>query len=256
MKNEKSKNVLIYVAAVGALLMILSYFFVFQKFKTEAETLERSNQELDRRVKELEVYYNNRDQYMQESERIRQEIDGILVEYPADAREEDAIKLAVYMQMQSGLAYSNINISTPESVKVIPAETVTPAEIENYSGQIAFSSRNVSYVNEISYEGLKNAIKTIFENENRMGINNIVYMKNEDGGCLTGSINVTFYSVQGTGKEYTPPDLVQYLSGTDNIFGTFKEPEEDAAETEQGTEEEQATGTEQGTEAEQATGNE
>lgn len=243
MKKEKNKNALIYVAAVGALLMILSYVFVFQKFKTEAETLERSNRELNQRVGELKVYYDNREQYMQESERIRQEIDGILVEYPADAREEDGIKLAVYMQMQSGLAYNNINISTPESVKVIPAETVTAAGIENYSGQIAFSSRNVSYVNEISYEGLKNAIKTIFENENRMGVNNIVYVKNEDGGCLTGSIDVTFYSVQGTDKEYTPPDLVQYLSGTGNIFGTFKAPEEEVAETVQGTE--QTTGSEQ-----------
>lgn len=227
MKKEKNKNLLIYVAALGALLMILCYFFVFQKFKAEAETLEKSNQELNQRVNELKVYYDNREQYLQESERIRQEIDGILVEYPADAREEDAIKMAIYMQMQSGLTYSNINISAPESVKVIPAETVTPAGIDEYSGQIVFSGRNVSYVNEISYEGLKNAVKTIFENENRIGVNNIVYVKNKDGGCLTGSIDVTFYSAQGTGKEYTAPDLMQYLSGTENIFGTFKEPDEE-----------------------------
>ena len=225
MKKEKNKNALIYVAAFGALLMVLCYFFVFQKFKTEAEELERSNRELNQRVTELKVYYDNREQYLKESERIRQEIGGILEEYPADAREEDAIKLAIYMQMQSGLAYSNINISTPESVKVIAAETVTPAGIEEYSGQIAFSGRNVSYVNEISYEGLKNAIKTVFENENRIGINNIVYVKNEAN--LTGSIDVTFYSAQGIGKEYMAPDLLQYLSGTENIFGTFKAPEEE-----------------------------
>lgn len=223
--KEKNKNILIYVAAFGALLMILCYFLVFQKFKAEAEKLERSNQELNQRVTELKVYYDNREQYLKESERIRQEIGGILEEYPADAREEDAIKLAIYMQMQSGLAYSNINISAPESVKVIPAETVTPAGIEEYSGQIAFSSRNVSYVNEISYEGLKNAIKTVFDSENRIGINNIVYVKNEVS--LTGSIDVTFYSAQGIGKEYTAPDLLQYLSGTENIFGTFKEPDEE-----------------------------
>lgn len=225
MKKEKNKNALIYVAAFGALLMVLCYFFAFQKFKTKAEELERSNRELDQRVTELKVYYDNREQYLEESERIRQEIGGLLEEYPADAREEDAIKLAIYMQMQSGLAYSNIEISTPESVKVIPAETVTLAGIEEYSGQIAFSGRNVSYVNEISYEGLKSAIKTVFENENRISINNIVYVKNEAN--LTGSIDVTFYSAQGTGKEYTAPDLLQYLSGTENIFGTFKAPEEE-----------------------------
>lgn len=250
MKKEKNKNTLIYVAAFGALLMVLCYVFVFQKFKTAAEELERSNRELNQRVTDLKVYYDNRELYLNESERIRQEIGGILEEYPADAREEDAIKLAVYMQMQSGLTYSNISIRSPESVKIIPSATVTSAGIEEYSGQIAFSSRNVSYVNEISYEGLKNAIKTIFENENRMGINNIVYVKNGEGGCLTGSVDVTFYSVQGTGKEYTPPDLVQYLSGTGNIFGTFKAPEEDVAETVQ------ATGTEQDAGAEQDAGTE
>ena len=236
MKKGKNKNTLIYVAAFGALLMVLCYVFVFQRFSTKAEELERSNRELNQRVNKLKVYYDNREQYLTESERIRQEIGGILKEYPADAREEDAIKLAINMQMQSGLSYSNINISTPESVKVIPAEMVTPAGIEEYSGQIAFSGRNVSYVNEISYEGLKNAIKTVFENENRIGINNIVYVKNEMN--LTGSIDLTFYSAQGTGREYMAPDLIQYLSGTENIFGTFKAPEEDAAGTVQAAENE------------------
>lgn len=226
MKKEKNKNTLIYVAAFGALLMVLCYVFVFQKFNTAAEELERSNRELNQRVADLKVYYDNRELYLNESERIRQEIGGILEEYPADAREEDAIKLAIYMQMQSGLAYSNISISSPESVKIIPSETVTSAGIEEYSGQIAFSGRDASYVNEISYEGLKGAVKTIFESNNRIGINNIAYVKNETN--LTGSIDVTFYSAQGTGKEYTAPDLMQYLSGTENIFGTFKAPEDDS----------------------------
>lgn len=232
MKKEKNKNIVLYVAAFGALLLILCYVFVFQRFQTEAEKIENSNRELSQRVNELKIYYDNREQYMKESELLKQQMDEIFLEYPADAREEDSIKLAVYMQMQSGLKYSNINISTPESIKLIPSETVIPAGLEEYTGQIAFSGRNVSYVNEITYEGLKNAIKTIFDCESRIGINNITYVKNSEGGVLTGSIDVTFYSAQGTGKEYTPPDLVQYLSGTENIFGTFKVPEEEESSIE------------------------
>lgn len=227
MKKEKNRNIVIYVAALGALLLILCYVFVFQRFQTAAEEIENSNRELSQRVNELKTYYDNREQYIRESDLLKQQIDDIFQEYPADAREEDVIKLAVYMQMQSGLTYSNISISTPESIKVIPSETVAPAEFEEYTGQIVFSGRNVSYVNEITYEGLKSAVKTIFDSNNRIEINNIAYVKNTEGGVLTGSIDVIFYSTQGTGKEYTPPDLVQYLSGTENIFGTFKEPEEE-----------------------------
>lgn len=228
MKKDKNNNILLYVSAFGALLLILVYVFVFQKFKTAAETLEASNRELNKRVTDLKVYYDNRETYIQESENFRQQIDEIFTEYPADAREEDAIKLAILMEMQSDLSYSNIDIASSESLKLIPAETVTAAELEAYTAQIAFLGRNVSYVNEITYEGLKKAVGTIFENNNRVGINNITYVKNKEGGYLSGSIDVTFYSAQGTGKEYTPPDLTPYLSGTENIFGTFETPEDEA----------------------------
>lgn len=32
-------------------------------------------------------------------------------------------------------------------------------------------------------------------------------------------MDLVFYSVTGTGKEYAAPDMVPYLAGTDNIFG-------------------------------------
>ena len=55
---------------------------------------------------------------------------------------------------------------------------------------------------------------------NRIGIQNVVYSKGDaENPNLSGHIDLVFYSVQGTGKEYAAPDMIPYIAGTDNIFG-------------------------------------
>jgi hypothetical protein len=51
-------------------------------------------------------------------------------------------------------------------------------------------------------------------------INNITYSSNENDDTLEGSIDLYFYSVLGSGKEYTAPKITAYPAGTDNIFNT------------------------------------
>lgn len=83
---------------------------------------------------------------------------------------------------------------------------------------------NATYANEVSYSGLKSMIQMIFDNDSRIGIQNITYSKgDEENSNLTGHMDLIFYSASGTGKEYVAPDIVPYLAGTDNIFGEVEQ---------------------------------
>lgn len=215
-----SKNLLIYVAAIGALLLVLVYVLVYQKLITEAESINASNRTLSQRVNELKQYYDARGQYQADTQVLEQLIDELLEQYPADAREEDAIMLAVQMQKNSEAKFLTINMEQGDAVKVIPVETVTAAGNEKYTQELQFCDMSAVYVNEVSYAGLKKLIQTVYDSSNRIGIQNISYSKGDaENPNLSGHIDLVFYNVNGTDKEYIAPDIIPYLAGTDNIFG-------------------------------------
>ncbi len=227
--NNNNKNLLLYVTAFGALLMILVYVFVFQRLTTEADAINASNRTLNQRVNELKVYYDNRYIYMEDTQILEQLLDELLVEYPADAREEDAIMLAVQMQRGSDAEFLAVNMQRSNVIHDVSAETVSAAASEKYTQAIQFRNMDAVYVNEVSYTGLKNMIRTIFDSSNRIGIQNIVYSKGDaENPNLSGHIDLVFYSVQGTDKEYAAPDIMPYIAGTDNIFGETAIPEKTA----------------------------
>lgn len=242
-----NKNLLLYVAAFGALLMVLVYVFVFQKLTTEAETIETSNKELDKRVSQLKEYYDNRAKYLEDIQITEQLIDELLAVYPADAREEDVIMLALQMQQGNDGEFLSINVERGDAIHVVSAETVSAAASEKYTQAIQFRELYATYVNEVGYSGLKSMIQSIYGSNNRIGIQNIAFTKgDEENPKLSGHIDLVFYSVAGTGKEYVAPDIIPYIAGTENIFGEIAAPKEPAksnnAETQNSTETENTEG--------------
>lgn len=226
--GNSSKNIMLYVAGGGALLMILVYFLVYQKLVDKADEIEASNRVLAQRVEELKGYYDARETNLANTQILEQLTDELLTVYPADAKEEDAIILAVQMQQQSGAEFLNINMDRSDSpIHVVSAETVRAADSEKYTQEIQFRDMTSTYINEISYAGLKSLIQMVYDSNNRIGIQNVSYSRgNEENPNLSGQVDLVFYSVSGTGKEYVAPDIVPYLAGTDNIFGEITVSEE------------------------------
>ncbi|MDE5891524.1 MAG: hypothetical protein K2H45_01240 [Acetatifactor sp.] len=224
--GNSNKNIMLYVAGGGALLMILVYFLVFQKLVDKAEEVEASNRVLAQRVEELKGYYDDRETNLSNTLLLEQLTDELLTVYPADAKEEDAIMLAVQMQRESGVQFLNINMERSDSpIHVVSAETVQAAASEKYTQEIQFRDMSATYVNEVSYTGLKNLIQMVYDSNNRIGIHNVTYSRgSEENPNLSGQVDLIFYSVRGTGKEYVAPDIMPYLAGTDNIFGEIAVP--------------------------------
>lgn len=206
------------VTLVGVLMIVIVYVFVYLDFSQKTEALEQSNSELAATVKELEEYNTNMESYKLEIEEIKAEVNSILDAYPADAREEDAIMLAVELQERNIIDFDAINMDEKEGVYTVEPYLVTAAAMEGLDESLVFAQKHAVYVNETTYAQLKSVIQQVYESNNRIGIDNIVYTKNDEYGVLEGNIDIYFYSLAGTDKEYSAPDIAQYEKGTSDPF--------------------------------------
>lgn len=219
MKKDTAKKTMTYVLLLGALLLVAVYFLVYKKYNDMAAAINSSNITLAERVNELKEYYDNLDAYNAEIDMMQQQVNEWLDEFPADVKEEDIIVLALDTEEAAYVAYTNINIQERTALRTIPATIVQPAGMENLTSDIIFVERKTSYVNTTDYFNIKNCVEVINNSDNRLVISNITYSENEETGLLDGTIEVTFYSVIGTGKEYVPQVLPEYESGLLNLFG-------------------------------------
>ena len=173
--------------------MLILYVFVYMRYSQLTEQLEESNIQLKNSLVELKDYYDNMEKYQRESNQLEEAIEALMVEYPADAKEEDVIMLAVHTQEQNLLNYDNISMSQPELVYTVPQNIVTAASMEGYRRQIDFLKKQATYTNVTDYNNLKGIIEQIYEMPNRIAINNVTYTVNEESGSLEGMLDLSFY---------------------------------------------------------------
>lgn len=218
LKNYFNQKTFLGVTLAGVLILVFIYVFVYLDFTQRTEELEQSNNELRTVVNELEEYNTNMETYKVEIEEIRAEILSIMEAYPADAREEDVIMLGVNLQKENLIDFDAISMDEREDVYSVDAGLVTAAAIEGLNDSLIFRQKQAAYVNQTTYTELKSVIEQIYESDNRIGISNIVYSRDDEYGVLDGSIDVYFYSLAGTDKEYEAPDIAPYTAGTSDPF--------------------------------------
>ena len=222
-----NKKIFLYVVLAGLLGFLAFYMLVFQKYEEKTEDLRRQNANLKTQVDDLKKIYDNLDAYRQTIAMMDGYIVTTLSQYPADVREEDALVIAVDTLNKAYVEYSTINIKEKEDVGAIPAETVQNAGLESFKDEIKIKKRTVSYVNSTDYINLKTIIGTILSYGGKKTIEQISYSKSEDGekGFITGTIDVTDFVAEGTGKEYQAPDIKEYEAGLYDLFGIVKNPD-------------------------------
>lgn len=222
--NNKSKQILTYVILIGIVAIALVYFFGYKNFTDKAATLRSSNSALSARVTELKGYYETMAEDQDTIATWQEEIKTRLDAYPSDVREEDIIMLAVKSLDTAEAEYTNINMVDPSAILTIPADTVTGSgmtELAGADGQqsdLIYIEKDASYVNKCDYINLKDIINTIRNKPEKNTITNITYTRNDTDQVLEGTIEMAFYYVKGTGKEYTPVDMADYTAGLTDLF--------------------------------------
>lgn len=215
--SDKSIFAIFLVLAVG--LFIVVYFVPLKNTNDEINSLEGTNSGLRREISELQVYHDNKDQYLSDSETLKKEIGSIVTSFPSMYREEDYILEDIAMEDACGYFRTKmVSIGEPEVLASIDHESIEKAELEDFHDNIEYMYQKVDYSNSITYTSLKDALTEAFSSPYKLNVESISYTREKDSNVLDGVITLGYYYVTGNGREYEEPYIDEYDAGTDNIF--------------------------------------
>lgn len=227
MKKVTKKSVFTAILVLAFALVVMVYMMFYTKYNDQTDALKKSNKALKEQVDELYVYYENRTQYRTDTANMLKGVNDMTLDYTSQANEEDFIMTAVAMQAAGIINYEKVNIDTEEVIHTVPQETVKGAEFkipgaeEGAEAQpIEFYQRNATYANVTDYANLKKCLEVVYNNPYRVGINNVSYKREKDeNNFIKGTIDITYYTIQGMGKDYEYPAMDTYMSGVQDLFG-------------------------------------
>ena len=170
---------------------------------------------------DLTAKNNEREHYMQETDKSKALYTGIMNKYANGLDQEHMIMNLKIGEDLTGLWVKNVTLAGVSSVYTFGNVTSSnPARV----GEKVYISDNigVSSVLNINYEGtyeqLKNFISYINDAEDKSKINNVTMAYSASTNVVTGTMQLTQYGIVGSKRAYDELVLKNVSIGTDNVF--------------------------------------
>lgn len=239
MKVKKSEiNILIML--IGILLAVLSYFVVYSKFTEKKDALAVENATLQSEVDALQQLADNKQFYIDETNRMDNEIQDILSSFPGETRAEDHVMYSAGLEamLPNTIWVNGLTIEETEMVHIATssAESEAPtgdAVVEDTgdgtAGDAVVPSNGLkdtvflysspfSLDYRITYRSFKEVVQMILQSDERMSIQEISLSYDADTGCLIGRLDATVYTVTGIDYIYKELDIPGVRLGVADIF--------------------------------------
>ena len=233
----------IILIGLGLLILICSFFLVFQRNQDQATELDTQSQKLKRQVEYLSDLQLQVNQMKQTSEQHKTDTENYVKEYPSTVTQQKAIFNVYQMMVDSGVRVTAIRPS--ESQKFIEkGQFVSTEQTENNgSGQKAVSPSAVEEAPEQQVDTLSqmvgkyskyevdmtgnmsqimDMVDWVRDNKEHMSISNLSYTFDATSGKLTGTATINYYEINGNGNPYIEPKIDGIVIGTDSIFGALQ----------------------------------
>lgn len=235
-------RVLLLLGAV--LLIVLTYFLVFQRNMDQASDYDAKTQKenerilyltsLESKVQDLDIY----------TSLYTDDIDKLIQSFPVKLTQQKSVYLIFNLMIDSGITIESISPGEPvpfyykgqvldsasaqnqaqvdsEGQNGEQKETlseITPVPMEEMIGSKATYTLNVSGTTKQIFK----ALDWIRDNEDeRMSVGSVSLQFDSGTGKLKGSIALNFYCMLGNGVPYKDPDMSIFKYGMDKIFGEF-----------------------------------
>ena len=222
LKKMTGKDICTGVVAACLVVCFLVYIFVYRSYNEKSE-LKTQNDALQKEVDDMKVYYDKMPEYKQEKTRMVGAVSTYTEDYPGDAKEEDALMLAVKMNEVATVNFNQINMDSPKVIYTVAEDVVKSAGIEGLDTKIEFVNKQITYSNLTDYSNFKRCVEEVYNSPYRVAVNTVAYTKDSpDNNFINGTIDVTFYSLRGMNKTYEYPEMPEYVSGTSDFFTLFK----------------------------------
>lgn len=232
-KKTPQKQVKLILVLVTLLIVVLSYFFGFQKFNKKAELLERENRTLTSERNELLEKNRNKATMTEEMDIMRERYEQLIDEFPSDITQDRTIMFVYNLAKYAGMEVKVIGLGenelfySPLGYNNTPLEATTEitdvTQTSNNEGILGYKTRvNISYSS--TYEGLKKCINYINDDKDRMNVSSFTAAFDQTSGILSGTMIIDFFALSGTDKELDEAVIAidTVPIGTENIFGTFE----------------------------------
>ena len=222
--------------AACALVVLIAWLYGFNTFNEMASALERDNELLAR---QLDVLSRLQGGYETASDTFKQEAEQLLTRFPADVREEDEILYAntlsdkvpgtrVYYVTTPPAEELDVPVPNREDMLSNIVDATGEMSMNNYQsdgsilsvGEFVLKKATAAVSLQTDYAGLKKILTDIVTDENVKSIEDIALTFDGAGQVLNGAMNINFYALTNTGKEYVAPDAGAVAHGVQNIFGT------------------------------------
>lgn len=214
----KKETVFQVLAALGFLLAVLSWQFVYKDYKEKTAAVEAENTGLQETVDRLEILDARKDLYIATTELMRQEGELIIQNFPAGVRTEDMIMYLNNMELidANDAAVSAITMGTEVDVAYPGSTTIDGYELENDGVGMVTRQSTVTFTT--TNNGLKNVLNYIYGISTRKSVSG-VNVTVTDEGYLQGTMLLDFYYLKGVETPYVETTILGVPTGTQNFFG-------------------------------------
>ena len=248
----------IIIVLIGAVILALSYFLVFQQAQEKRTQLESENVALTQKYQELSQLAAKVEDYKKEITTMNEEMDKALTHYPSYLQIEDTIMDVVTLEKETKTKVSSLSVATPTAVDINTGEAVdenaantastdtastdgsttdtasadggtTDTAGTDAAAQPATQSAYQLYgvestvVFKAGNKGVKKLIEMVAEADNRQKVSSLTLAFNESEGLLDGTLVYDAYFLYGIDKAYESPNIPSMPHGSKNVFGTVGE---------------------------------
>lgn len=225
--NIKRNRVILIL--LGIFILVISYYGVYITNQDKIDSLELEMVDMKSHLEELENFNGKKQFYLDETDRMNNEIDLVISKFPADILPEDLI---MYIKEVEDDYDTSINYATFTEKMTLNDQAITGGEggtsstDEESSTTAANNTEPVGYKRTIyitvqsSYVGLKDLITHIINGNDKMVIESLSTSYDSSTGELSSEMGINCYYMTGTGREYVGSTIPQETIGKTNIFNT------------------------------------
>lgn len=240
MKLKKS-DVNILIMLLGILIPVAIYFFVYTSFTEKTAAMNADNETLQTEVDYLQDLADHKQQYIDDTAAMQIQIDEIKSRFPAEYKPEDDIMYIIGVENDYGAEIPTIAMGTSSMIEVAATaeETAEGAEatddaagdtVDTTTPAISLYQTPISVSMQSSYRSLKDIVTYINTDTDRKSIDSLSVVFDTETGLLASTMAFNAYSLTGTEKEYTAPQVNGVFYGTSDIFNTGEKSAAIAAE--------------------------
>lgn len=223
---------------VAVLLIVLTYFLVYQTNMDKISEYEKKTTEANERITYLESLQPQVTDLEIFTSLYTDDIDDFIQSFPVKLTEQKMIYLIYRLKINTGIKLDSITKGSPvpfyykgqvlQNGASVSEESgdeeeelseISVVDMEEMVGSMATYTINLSGTTKQIY----NALDWVRDNKEKMSLGSVSLQFDSSTGKLAGSIAVNFYCMLGNGVPYKDPDVSEFTYGVDNIFNDYSE---------------------------------